>query len=332
MSHTNIKGVQLMKSFFASMAIVLTGAMTTIPNMASAQNRIFVGTVAGSDLDGLARRVAEVLAASDGSRWIVENRPGSGGALGFEALKSAPADGTTLLMAPSGAMTLTPHTRGNLKYSLADVAPVSRVAGFDVAYIVSAKVPATTLKAYIDWVKQDNTRAVFATPQFGGIPHMFGIKLGRAAGVPLDNVAYRGGGSQLITDVVGGHLLAASSGVAEWLREHQAGTVRILATSGTKRAPQLPNVPTFQELGYKDLVASISYILMAPAQTPKATIDGIAARVNKGLAEAKLRDALTAQGFVVDGTAAPATVAAELRAEHKYWGDLVKDTGFKMPN
>jgi tripartite-type tricarboxylate transporter receptor subunit TctC len=321
-----------MKSFFASMAIVLTGAMTTIPNMASAQNRIFVGTVAGSDLDGLARRVAEVLAASDGSRWIVENRPGSGGALGFDAIKSAPADGTTLLMAPSGAMTLTPHTRGNLKYSLADVAPVSRVAGFDVAYIVSAKVPATTLKAYIDWVKQDNTRAVFATPQFGGIPHMFGIKLGRAAGVPLDNVAYRGGGSQLITDVVGGHLLAASSGVAEWLREHQAGTVRILATSGTKRAPQLPNVPTFQELGYKDLVASISYILMAPAQTPKATIDGIAARVNKGLTDAKLREALTAQGFVVDGTANPATVASDLRAEHKYWGDLVKDTGFKMPN
>ena len=321
-----------MKRFFASMAIVLTGAMTTIPNMASAQNRIFVGTVAGSDLDGLARRVAEVLAASDGSRWIVENRPGSGGALGFDAIKSAPADGTTLLMAPSGAMTLTPHTRGNLKYSLADVAPVSRVAGFDVAYIVSAKVPATTLKAYIDWVKQDNTRAVFATPQFGGIPHMFGIKLGRAAGVPLDNVAYRGGGAQLITDVVGGHLLAASSGVAEWLREHQAGTVRILATSGTKRAPQLPNVPTFQELGYKDLVASISYILMAPAQTPKTTIDGIAARVNKGLTDAKLREALTAQGFVVDGAANPATVAADLRAEHKYWGDLVKDTGFKMPN
>ena len=268
-----------MKNFFASMAIVVTGALTAIPNIAAAQNRIFVGTVAGSDLDGLARRVAEVLAASDGSRWIVENRPGSGG-----------------------------------------------------AYIVSAKVPATTLKAYIDWVKQDNARAVFATPQFGGIPHMFGIKLGRAAGVPLDNVAYRGGGSQLITDVVGGHLLAASSGVAEWLREHQAGTVRILATSGTKRAPQLPNVPTFQELGYKDLVASISYILMAPAQTPKAMIDGIAARVNKGLTDAKLRDALTAQGFVVDGTAAPATVAAELRAEHKYWGDLVKDTGFKMPN
>jgi len=321
-----------MKSFFASIAIVVTGALTAIPNMASAQNRIFVGTVAGSDLDGLARRVAEALAASDGSRWIVENRPGSGGALGFEALKSAPADGTTLLMAPSGAMTLTPHTRGNLKYSLADVAPVSRVAGFDVAYIVSAKVPATTLKAYIDWVKQDNARAVFATPQFGGIPHMFGIKLGRAAGIPLDNVAYRGGGAQLITDVVGGHLLAASSGVAEWLREHQAGTVRILATSGTKRAPQLPNVPTFQELGYKDLVASISYILMAPAQTPKATIDGIAARVNKGLNDVKLREALTAQGFMVDGTANPATVASDLRAEHKYWGDLVKDTGFKMPN
>jgi tripartite-type tricarboxylate transporter receptor subunit TctC len=71
---------------------------------------------------------------------------------------------------------------------------------------------------------------------------------------------------------------------------------------------------------------------MAPAQTPKATIDGIAARVNKGLTDAKLREALTAQGFVVDGAANPATVAADLRAEHKYWGDLVKDTGFKMPN
>jgi tripartite-type tricarboxylate transporter receptor subunit TctC len=71
---------------------------------------------------------------------------------------------------------------------------------------------------------------------------------------------------------------------------------------------------------------------MAPAQTPKATIDGIAARVNKGLTDAKLREALTAQGFVVDGTANPTTVAADLRAEHKYWGDMVKDTGFKMPN
>ena len=94
-----------MKSFFASIAIVVTGALTTIPNMASAQNRIFVGTVAGSDLDGLARRVAEVLAASDGSRWIVENRPGSGGALGFEALKSAPpAPATAPKAAASRAM------------------------------------------------------------------------------------------------------------------------------------------------------------------------------------------------------------------------------------
>jgi len=321
-----------MKPLYALAGAVMAVALFAAPGAASAQNRIFVGTVAGSDLDGLARRVADVLAASDGTRWIVENRPGAGGALSFEALKGAPADGTTLLMAPSGALTLAPHTRGNLKYSMADVAPVSRIAAFDVAYIVSAKVPATTLKAYFDWVKQDSARAVFATPQFGGIPHMFGIKLGRAAGLPLDNAAYRGGGSQLITDVVGGHVLAASSGVAEWLREHQAGTVRILATSGVKRAPQLPNVPTFQELGYKDLTASIAYLLLAPAPTPKATVDAIAARVNRGLADPKLREALTAQGFVVDGTTAPAAVAANLKAEHKLWGDMIKETGFKMPN
>lgn len=319
-----------MKHVFTLAGAVMATTLWMLPGVASAQNRIFVGTVAGSDLDGLARRVAEVLAASDGSRWIVENRPGSGGALGFDALKGAAPDGTTLLMAPSGALTLAPHTRPNLKYSLADVAPVSRVAAFDVAYVASAKVPATTLKAYFDWVKQDKSRAIFATPQFGGIPHMFGIKLGRAAGVPLDNAPYRGGGSQLITDVVGGHVLAASSGVAEWLREHQAGTVRILATSGTKRAPQLPDVPTFQELGYKDLTASIAYLLLAPASTPKATIDTISARVAKGLTDPKLRESITSQGFVVDGTTAPSTVATDLRAEHKLWGDLIKDTGFKM--
>ncbi|MFN9504703.1 MAG: tripartite tricarboxylate transporter substrate-binding protein [Rubrivivax sp.] len=321
-----------MKHLFALAGAAMSAILLALPGTASAQNRIFVGTVAGSDLDGLARRVADVLAAGDGARWIVENRPGAGGALGFEALKGAPVDGTTLLMAPSGALTLAPHTRGNLKYSMADVAPVSRVAAFDVAYIVSAKVPATTLKAYFDWVKQDSSRAVFATPQFGGIPHMFGIKLGRAAGVPLDNAAYRGGGSQLITDVVGGHVLAASSGVAEWLREHQAGTVRILATSGLQRAPQLPNVPTFQELGYKDLTASIAYLLLAPAATPKTTVDAIATRVAKGLADPKLRDALTSQGFVVDGATPAATVAADLKAEHKLWGDLIKETGFKLPN
>ncbi|MFN9452241.1 MAG: tripartite tricarboxylate transporter substrate-binding protein [Rubrivivax sp.] len=321
-----------MKHLFALAGAAMSAILLALPGTASAQNRIFVGTVAGSDLDGLARRVADVLAAGDGARWIVENRPGAGGALGFEALKGAPVDGTTLLMAPSGALTLAPHTRGNLKYSMADVAPVSRVAAFDVAYIVSAKVPATTLKAYFDWVKQDSSRAVFATPQFGGIPHMFGIKLGRAAGVPLDNAAYRGGGSQLITDVVGGHVLAASSGVAEWLREHQAGTVRILATSGLKRAPQLPNVPTFQELGYKDLTASIAYLLLAPAATPKTTVDAIATRVAKGLADPKLRDALTSQGFVVDGATPAATVAADLKPEHTLWGDLIKETGFKLPN
>jgi tripartite-type tricarboxylate transporter receptor subunit TctC len=183
----------------------------------------------------------------------------------------------------------------------------------------------SSLKELVAWCKANPTKANFGIPATGSLPHFLGIMFGRAAGVDLKQVAYRGSAAAL-ADLVAGHIPILVTTTSDLVQNHKAGKIRALATSDKQRSPYLPDVPTFRESGY-DLQATSWYAMFAPAKTPRDVID----RYSKVVAEAVRAPDVSAKlrGF---GLTPTGTTAAELARIQKddaaLWGPAVKASGF----
>ena len=138
----------------------------------------------------------------------------------------------------------------------------------------SRKTNVANTREFVAWLKADPARGTFATPGYGGIPHLFGLKFGKSIGVPMTNVPYKGGGPDMLRDIIGGHVLVASSVLSSFVNEHKRGDVRVLATAGEARSRFVPDVPTFKEQGFPDLVATLWYGVFAAAATAAAPSPG----------------------------------------------------------
>jgi tripartite-type tricarboxylate transporter receptor subunit TctC len=242
------------------------------------------------------------------------------------AVKNAAPDGATLLITPIAPVAVYQHTYRSLDYDpIKDLAPVSHVANFDFGIAVNPQLGVTSLKELVAWAKANPGKANFGIPATGSLPHFLGIMLGRAAGIDLKQVAYRGSAAAL-TDLVAGHIPMMVTTTSDLVQSHKAGRVRMLATSDRQRSPFVPEVPTFREAGY-DLVAASWYAMFAPAKTPAAVIERhskvIAAAVQAPDVSAKLR----AFGMTPTGTTA-AELAKIQRDDAALWGAAVKASGF----
>jgi tripartite-type tricarboxylate transporter receptor subunit TctC len=288
--------------------------------------RIIFPFAAGGSGVALARLIAEKMHAGLKRNVIVESRTGGAGRIGVLAVKNAAPDGTTLLITPIAPMSVYQHVYKALDYDpINDFAAVSQVATFDFGIAVNAQLGVTSLKDLVAWCKLNPTKANFGIPATGSLPHFLGIMFGRAAGIDLKQVAYRGSAAAL-ADLVAGHIPMMVTTTSDLVQTHKAGRVRILATSDKQRSPFVPEVPTFGEAGY-DLQAVSWYGMFAPARTPREVIDRyskvIAAAVQAPDVSAKLRTfGLTPTG----------TTAAELTRIQKddaaLWGPAVKASGF----
>lgn len=294
------------------------------------QVKIFYGFPPGSAGDSVARRVAEKLAGTPYSRLagFVENKPGAGGRIAIETLKNSPADGSVLALAPVSALAVYPYIYPNLAYKPEDVTQVSIGAIMFHGLAVGPAVPAEvkTLKDFLAWAKANPALASYGTPGAGSMPHLLGALLGLRAGVELKQVPYRGTVPS-ITDLVGGQIAAAMNPSGDYLQHIKTGKVRVLATSGRKRSPYLPDVPTFMELGYPDVTSEEWFGFYAPAKTPAATIATANAAITAALKDKAVIDALAVVGLVARGST-PQEMAADQKAEYERWGPLVKQIGF----
>lgn len=294
------------------------------------QVKIFYGFPAGSAGDSVARRVAEKLAGTPYSKisGFVENKPGAGGRIAIETLKNSPIDGSVLALAPVSALAVYPYIYPNLAYKPEDVTQVSIGAIMFHGLAVGPAVPADvkTLKDFLAWAKANPTQANYGTPGAGSMPHLLGALLGLRAGVELKQVPYRGTVPS-ITDLVGGQIAAAMNPSGDYLQHIKTGKVRVLATSGRKRSPYLPDVPTFTELGYPDVTSEEWFGFYAPAKTPAATIATANAAITAALKDKTVIDALAIVGLVARGST-PQEMAADQKAEYERWGPLVKQIGF----
>ncbi len=294
------------------------------------QVKIYYGFPAGSAGDSVARRVAEKIGGSPYTKnpGYVENRPGAGGRIAVEALKTAPADGSVITLAPVSALSVYPYIYPKLSYQPSDVAAVSIGAIMFHGLAVGPAVPDSvkTLKDFLAWAKANPEKASYGSPGAGSMPHLLGALLGMRSGVELKHVPYRGTVPS-ITDLVGGQIAAAMNPSGDYLQYMKAGRVRVLATSGRQRSPYLPDVPTFTELGYPDVTSEEWFGFYAPAKTPTATIAVTNAAITAALKDRSVVDSLAQVGLVAHGTT-PQEMAADQKAEYERWGPLVKQIGF----
>jgi tripartite-type tricarboxylate transporter receptor subunit TctC len=295
------------------------------------QVRILYGFPAGSSGDIVARRVAERISGSAYTKnaAIVENKAGAGGRIALDTLKVAAPDGATLGLTPFSCTSIYPHVYSKLTYDpLRDFVPVSIAAlmfhGLAVGPVVPASV--TTVKDFLAWAKANPKEANYGSPAAGSTPHFIGALLGLNHGVDLKHVPYRGSVPG-VTDVVGGQIAAMVTPSGDFIAHHKAGKLRVIATSGSKRSPFLPDVATFAEQGMPELTVEEWFGFYAPARTPSSVVAAANAAINQALKDKALVDGLGIVGLIAQGST-PEEMAQSQKREFDRWGPLVKKIGF----
>jgi tripartite-type tricarboxylate transporter receptor subunit TctC len=317
----------------AGIGATLIGALGAQPVRAQAieQVRILYGFPAGSSGDIVARRVAERLTGSAYTRnaAIVENKTGAGGRITLDALKIAPPDGATLALTPFSCISIYPHIYTKLSYDpMRDFVPVSIAAVMFHGLAVGPLVPAgvKTVKDFLEWAKANPKDASYGSPAAGSTPHFIGALLGLNNGVELKHVPYRGSVPG-VTDVVGGQIASMVTPSGDFIANHRAGKLRILATSGNKRSPFIPDVPTFAEQGFPELTVEEWFGFYAPARTPASVVAAANTAINNALNDKALVDGLGVVGLIAQGSTVEEMTRSQ-KAEFDRWGPLVKKVGF----
>jgi tripartite-type tricarboxylate transporter receptor subunit TctC len=322
------------RQFLCTAAVAAGGGLSLLATTARAQAlpdtvKLFAGFAAGGTIDVTARRLADNLRDVVAKTVVVENRTGAGGQIALSALKASPADGLTLAVSPMSMLGIYPHTYKKLPYApMTDFTPVSQIVRLDFGFAVGPLVPETvrSLTDFAAWCKANPRDANFGSPAAGSVPHFVGELFGRAAGVDLKHVPYRGS-QPAIMDVIGGQLAAACGPVGEFMQHLPAGKVRLIATSGPSRSRFAPNAPTFVEQGFKDIVYDEWFGLFLPAKTPAEVVERLSVAVRKALSAPDLVAALAQMGLEAKGSTS-AELAALLKKDTERWAPLIKTIGF----
>ncbi len=312
-----------------SLALALFAGLATAQAYPAKPIRLIVPFPPGGGTDIAARTIANKL--SDTVKWtfVVENKPGAGGNLGVEQAVKAPADGYTLVIGQTSNLAINPALYAKLPYDpLRDLSPVALIVSAPVVLVVAANSRYASLGDLLAAAKRDPGGVTFASPGNGTVSHLAGELLQRAAGVKLTHVPYKGA-SQALTDTLGGQVQSFMSSVPSALSQIKGGRLRAIAVTSAKRAPELPEVSTIAESGYKGFEASTWYGLLAPAGTPVPIIARLNAEVNRALGTPEVRERLAAEGGEVLGGSLE-QFASFLKAEHAKWGRVVQESGARV--
>ena len=315
-------------------ALALAGAALAAPAVARADTalpdktlKILIGFPAGGGSDVMARFIAEALKQRTGRNVIIDNKAGASGTLAGEALKNSPPDGTTICYMPS-ATVVQKLTMASMPFDpQTDIAPITLAGTVQTAYCVSPTIGVNTLAEYIEWLKKNPTRHNFGTTAMGSFTHFFGVMAGQAIGIPLEPVPYRGA-APLIADLQGGHVPAGCGGITDFLEHHRAGKVRVIFTSGEKRASAAPDIPTASELGYPSLRILGWYVFFAPPKTPAALIDAWGNELRAVLKMPEIEKRMTEFGLDVE-TSTPQQVSQRIATDLKRWKEILDSIGYK---
>ncbi len=272
--------------------------------------RWIVPYVAGGGSDFLARTVAEEIARQTGRTFLVENRPGGGTSIGAAQAARAKPDGYTLLSADNGTLVFNPALYRSLTYDAKDFAPVTLMGRFPMILVLGPEVDAKNARAFLELAKSSFPRLTYASFGTGGPHHLAMELLLKKAGVDMQHVPYRGG-PPAFSDLIGGRIPVLMTDMATGAGFIKAGRVRPVAVAHTERLPQLPDVPTFAEIGFPGVVAAALVGVSVPAGTPQETIERLNQMVVAAVRSPSVQHSLMEYGIQPVGSTA------------QEWGDLL---------
>ncbi|WP_369648404.1 MULTISPECIES: Bug family tripartite tricarboxylate transporter substrate binding protein [unclassified Variovorax] len=286
--------------------------------------RWLVPYAAGGGSDFLARTVAQTLSAQVGQPVLVDNKPGGNTALAAAETARAPADGYTVLSADNGTLVFNPALYKSLSYSpTKDLAPVTLMGKFPMILVAGANSGIATAKDFIARAKAKPGDLSYASAGAGS-PHHLAMELLKVeAGLFMVHVPYRGAAPAL-ADVVGGQLPAMMVDLAAGAGFIKGGKVRALAVANPTRLPQLPDVPTFAELGYRNVEAAALVGVVVPSATPPEVVNTLNRQLVAAINEPSVRTRMTDFGVEPVGST-PAQYAALLKSETVRWHKLIRD-------
>jgi tripartite-type tricarboxylate transporter receptor subunit TctC len=291
--------------------------------------KLLVGFPPGGGTDAIARILAEKLKDPLGSTVIVENRAGAGGQIAAQALKAAPADGTTFFLSHDHTVSILPLVVKNPGFDPAhDFVAVAGFATFVNAFAVSGGTPAKSMADYVTWVRgQGAGKGTVGVPAPASVPEFLVKLIGQKYTLDLQAAPYRGS-APMMGDMLGNQIAAGVGSVPDFIENHKAGKVRVVAVLGGARQAALPDVPSFAELGLAGFEDVPYYGIFAPAGTPKASIDRFSEAVAKVIALPEVHERLSAMGLTV-GYMSPSQLASRERAYAQTWARIIKASGFQ---
>ena len=307
--------------------------MALLPALACGQTypskpvRIVVPFQPGGSVEVIVRLASQKLNAAFGQPFIIENRPGAGGIVGSEYVAKSPADGYTLLAVPS-AFAINAALYPNAPYdAVKDFEAVSSLASYSLLLVCHPSLPVHSVKELIALARSRPGALNYSSGGVGTSNHVAAELFGYMAGVKLTHIPYKGGGPAF-TDLIGGHVHIMFAAAPTALQSVKSGKLRAIGTSGAKRSPFVPDVPTIAEAGVPGYEVNSWSALFAPAGTPAAVVKSINAELGKGL---KMPDALAVlekQGLE-QAAGTPEEVASMNKSQVAKWTKVIKATGIK---
>jgi tripartite-type tricarboxylate transporter receptor subunit TctC len=290
--------------------------------------RLVVPFAPGGSSSIVARAVAAEMEKGLGQTIIIDNKPGGGGNVAMLEVAKADPDGYTLIIGHVGSLAMNPFMYDKLPYDVdRDYAPISLLAVVPAIFVVHESVPARNLKEFVELVKKQPGKLNYGSAGNGSAGHLAMEYLKQATGMEIQHVPYKGTGPNVI-DLVAGRTQASSAGTPPLMPHVKAGKLRVIAVGTSKRLPTLPDVGTVAEQGYPGFETSQWYGLNAPARTPRATIDRLAAEAAKAAKSPAVAERFAADDAQAVGST-PAEYAAYIKKEQARWSKVVKAAGVK---
>ncbi|MGZ5180996.1 MAG: Bug family tripartite tricarboxylate transporter substrate binding protein [Ramlibacter sp.] len=291
--------------------------------------RILVGFPPGGGTDAIARTLADKLKDLLGQPVLVDNRAGAGGQIAAQALKAASADGHTVFLSHDHTISILPLVTRNPGFDPAhDFVPVAGIATFVNALALSGGTPARSLPEYVQWVRErQGGKGNVGVPAPASVPEFLVKLIGQKYSLDLQAAPYRGS-APMIADMLGNQIGAGIGSIPDFIENHKAGKIRVVAVMGNARQAAVPEAPTFAELGLKGFEDVPYYGLFAPAGTPQAAIDRLGDALAKVVAQPDVKDKLTAMGLAV-GYMSQQQLASRERAYTQAWAKIIKASGFQ---
>jgi tripartite-type tricarboxylate transporter receptor subunit TctC len=291
--------------------------------------RVVVPFPAGGGTDIIAREVTNKMSTTLGWSFVIDNKPGSGGNLGVDAVAKAAPDGYTIALGQSSNLAINPSLFSKMPYdSVKDLAPIGLVASSPMVMVVGADSPLKTLADVVAASKAKPGSLNFATSGNGTVAHLSGEVFQKAAGIKFTHVPYKGA-AQATTDLIGGQVQLSMSSVPTLIGHIRSGKMRPIAVTSLTRVDDIPQVPTIAESGYKGFETVTWFGFVAPAHTPKDIVARLNAEINKALQSPDVKKKLSDQGADILG-GSPEKFGALIKSDIVYWAPVIKESGAKL--